>query len=134
VLSEYGDRVTFVYKHLPLSIHPQAENAALASECANEQGKFQVYADYLFREQDEWGARAGTQRFKEYAWYLRLDGRKFSQCLESGKYRDKVAADAAEAETFFVSGTPGTFVNGRFFGGVASADELKAAIDEELAK
>ena len=46
ILTEYAGKVVFVYKHLPLSTsHPQAENAALAASCANEQGKFQVYAE-----------------------------------------------------------------------------------------
>lgn len=135
ILSAYGDRVLFVYKHLPLtSIHHQAEPAALAAACAHEQGKFQTYADYLFRKQDEWGKRSDTQRFKDYAWYLRLDGRAFAKCLDEKRYQGQVDADMAEAEKYAVGGTPSIFVNGQFFGGVVSADDLKAAIEEELAK
>ena len=63
MLTEYGDKVEFVYKQLPLAFHAQAENAALASECANEQGKFQAYSDLLFAKQTEWGAATGTQKF-----------------------------------------------------------------------
>ena len=45
VAATYGDQVRVVYKHLPLSIHVQAENAALAAQCAHAQGKFDLYAD-----------------------------------------------------------------------------------------
>ena len=59
----YGDKVLYVYKHYPLSFHAQAENAALAGECAYEQKKFTEYADTLFAKQEEWGKTEGTQKF-----------------------------------------------------------------------
>ena len=45
----YGDKVRIVYKQLPLTnLHPHAEGAALASMCANKQGKFWEFHDKLF--------------------------------------------------------------------------------------
>lgn len=134
ILKEYQGKILFVYKHLPLSFHAQAENAALAAECADEQGKFSAYADYLFAKQDDWGKSSGTQKFKDYAWYLKLNGRDFSVCLDSKKYLGKMNADKDEAADFSITGTPGTFVNGTFLSGAVSAAELKQAIDAELAK
>lgn len=134
VLKEYDGQVLFVYKHLPLSFHAQAENAALASSCANEQGKFQAYSDNLFARQDEWSKTVGTQKFKDYSWRFGLNGREFAKCLDTKKYQDKVALDKAEAASFFISGTPGTFVNGTFLPGAVGYDALKQAIDAELAK
>lgn len=133
-LKTYGDQVRFVYKNLPLSFHPQAESAALASLCAREQGKFALYADYLFTKQDEWAKTKDTQKFKDYAWWLRLDGRKFSQCLDQKKYADTVKADKEEATRFAVSATPGTFINSTFLNGAVSALDIRHAIDQELAK
>lgn len=134
VLKEYDGKILFVYKHLPLPIHSQAENAALAGSCANEQGKFQSYADNLFAKQDEWSKTAGSQKFKDYAWRLGLDGRQFAVCLDTKKYQDKVNADMAEADSFAISGTPGTFVNGTFLPGAVGLEALKQAIDAELVK
>ena len=134
LMKEYGDKVTLVYRHLPLSIHPQAGNAALAAECANEQGKFSIYADNLFAKQEEWGGTTGTQKFKDYAWRLGLNGRTFSQCLDTQKYKDKIVVDVADADTYAISGTPATFVNDEFYGGALNEEELKAAIDKALAQ
>lgn len=134
VLKEYAGKVLFVYKHLPLSSHAQAENASLASLCANEQGKFQVYADYLFAKQDEWGKTAGTQKFKDYSWRTGLNGRTFAKCLDTKKYQNKVQSDRAEANKFSLTGTPSTFINGVFLSGAVTKDVLKQVIDEELAK
>ncbi len=134
VLKEYEGKVLFVFKQFPLASNKQAENAALASECANEQGKFETYAAALFGRQNDWGNSVGTQKFKNYAWMLRLDGRKFSQCLDEKKYQEKVNADKNEAASFMLSGTPVTFVNDTLLSGAVSQDELKAAIDKELAE
>lgn len=134
VLKEYEGEVLFVYKHLPLPIHPQAENAALAAECANAQGKFTEYADYLFAKQDDWGRSRDTKRFKDYAWYLRLDGKAFSACLDSRTYANKIEADTEEAARFSIGGTPGTFINETLLQGAVSEEELRAVIDKALAQ
>lgn len=134
VAASYGDQVRLVYKHLPLSYHAQAENAALASECANEQGKFDIYADHLFNKQGEWGKVSNLQKFKDYAWWLKLDYKKFSSCLDNGTYKEKIAQDKEEAATLFLSTTPATFIGGTFLDGAVSAADIKQAIDQELAK
>ena len=132
-LKGYGDKVLYVYKNYPLPIHPQAENAALAGECANEQGKFTPYADNLFSKQDEWGKTTGVQKFKEYARALGLDGAKFDSCLSGKKYQDLITASIEEGKKLGISGTPGTFVNGTFLNGAVPGSDLKSAIDAEIA-
>ena len=134
MLKEYPADVRFVYKHLPLSFHPQAENAALASECAHEAGKFEAYGNMLFAKQDEWGKTVGTGKFKAYARMLSMDSRKFNACLDTKKYAEKVKSDSLEAEEFGISGTPGTFLDDQFINGAISYDELKSIIDKKLAK
>ena len=55
ILNDYKNDVRLVYKHLPIaSIHPNAQKAAEAVECANEQKKFWEYHDVLFNKQQEW--------------------------------------------------------------------------------
>jgi protein-disulfide isomerase len=132
VLKEYGDRIAFVFKHLPLSFHPQAENAALASECAHEQGKFKEYHDKLFTEQEKWGKTQGTASFKQYAVQLRLNSQQFNTCLDSKKYAEKVANDAKQAQEFGITGTPGIFIGEEFVGGAAQYETVKEILDRQL--
>lgn len=134
-LSDYGDKILYVFKNLPLDFHPQAENAALAAECANEQGKFMIYADKLFNGQDIWGKTEGTQNFKTYAQQIAgMNIAQFNQCLDDKKYQDKINQDKEEAASFGISGTPAVFVNNEFINGAIDYETLKADIDAELAK
>lgn len=130
VAEEYGDKVAWVYRHFPLSFHPEAEPAALASECAAEQGKFWEYADELFANQtslssDYYGTLAGT---------LGLNQNKFDECVSSKKYQAEVDADTASGAAAGVNGTPATFINGQLVSGAVPFASLKSIIDAELAK
>ncbi len=135
VLDAYGDEIQFVFKNLPLeSIHPKARDAALAAECANEQGKFIEYADKLFANQKTWGESKNNTAFSNYAFQLGLDGAAFKQCMSEEKYMDKIDSDLKEADEFGISGTPALFIGDTFKNGVVQFDELKAVIDEKLAE
>ena len=52
---QIGEDVALAFLHFPLvRIHPNAGNAHLAAECANQQGKFWEMHDLLFARQAEW--------------------------------------------------------------------------------
>lgn len=131
-MKQYGDRVLFDWKHLPLDIHPQANSAALASECAQEQNKFWEYSDLLYQNQTTWGATKDTNLFKSYAQKLGLNTAQFNQCMDSKKYQSQIDADKAEADGFGLTGTPAIFINDQFETGAISADQLKTDIDAAL--
>lgn len=48
-------KVRMVFRDYPLDFHPYAEPAAIAAECAGEQGKYWEYHDQLFLRQNELG-------------------------------------------------------------------------------
>lgn len=130
ILSDYQDKVRLVYKHFPLSnIHPNAQKAAEASECADEQGKFWEYHDKIFENQ---AAGYSVEKFKTWATDLNLDSNKFNSCLDSGKYATKVNIDAQEGQSKGVQGTPATFVNGQLVSGALPYDNFKQIIDSLL--
>lgn len=61
ILKEYGNKVLFAYKHFPLAqIHPNAQKAAEAAECARDQGKFWEFHDKLFEDQTNWANLSQT--------------------------------------------------------------------------
>ncbi|HRY82907.1 MAG TPA: thioredoxin domain-containing protein [Candidatus Moranbacteria bacterium] len=134
-MKNYKDNVLFSFKEFPLSeIHPQAENAALASMCALEQGKFWEYADMLYAKQSQWGETKDTSSFKSYARTLGLNANDFNGCLDNKKYQDKINADKNEAQNFGVTGTPTIFIQDKVETGALSADQFKADIEEQLSK
>jgi protein-disulfide isomerase len=49
LLEKYGKQIRFVYRDFPLtSVHPEALPAAMAANCAGEQGSYYGYHDKLF--------------------------------------------------------------------------------------
>jgi protein-disulfide isomerase len=95
--------VNLVFKHLPLnSIHPFAQKAAEASECANRQGMFWEYHDLLFENQNA----LDVDSLKQYAVQLGLDTEAFNSCLDNDEARSKVLQDLAQASAAGARGTP----------------------------
>ena len=129
VKRQYADAVRVVYRHYPLTgIHPNAWNAAEASLCAGEQGRFWELHDLMFAEQGDLTVDA----LKTKAARLDMDSDAFSRCLDSGRHYDAVHADVHAGDEVGVSGTPAMFVNGRFVGGAVPFATLAAIIDDEL--
>lgn len=131
---EFSDQVFFDIKHLPLEIHPKAQDAALASLCAKEQNKFWEYADKLYADQASWANAKNNQVFKNYASSLKLNYLQFSNCLDSQKYKNQITADINEAVDFNIAGTPAIFINQNFQTGAVGYDEFKQVIEDELNK
>jgi protein-disulfide isomerase len=109
VLKTFGDQIYFSYHHFPLvTVHLQAYTAALAAECANDQGKFWQYHDSLFEHQPQ----LSKSQLKQYAADLKLNTESFNACLDSRAKQTQVRADMAEADKRGVNSTPTFFVNG----------------------
>ena len=116
ILNNYVDtgKIKFVFKQFPMdSLHPNAREAALASECANEQGKFWSYHNALFGNQTTWANQNSTQvvnSLKKYGLDLKLDTVRFNSCLDSKKYADVLDKDSQEGSSYGVSGTPTFYI------------------------
>ena len=129
LLEQYGDDIRLVYRHFPLtSIHPNAQKAAEASECAAEQGKFWEFHDKLFANQ----TALAITNLKTYAKDLGLNQTQFDSCLDSSKYAAKVNQQASEAQAAGVTGTPGTFVNDELVRGAYPVSAFTQIIDPLL--
>lgn len=127
LLQSYGADVRFVFKQMPLSIHPDAFKAAQASVCAGEQGKFWEYHDILFGSSD-----LSIQALKKYASELGLNSSEFNTCLNSEVSAMAVRKDMQEARQADVQGTPTFFVNGKIIRGMKSLEDIKTLIDQAL--
>lgn len=137
VLEEYGDKVNWVYRHFPLtSIHQYAQSAAEASECIGElrgNDAFWQFIDKLFDKQEQLGKDFYIQTAQE----LGVDKDKFENCLNSGKYTQKVQDSYNQAVAAGGRGTPYSVVvtkNGQKIpvSGAVPFSQLKAIIDPLL--
>ena len=124
-------RVRIIYRHFAI-LGKFSEQAAMAADCAGEQGKFWEYHDTLFANQ---GGLAFTQsKLEQYARSLGLKAASFDRCLTSEKYRKKVEGETAVAASLGTRGTPTFFVNERLMVGAQPFDVFRNVIEEELGK
>ena len=131
VIATYGDDVRIVFRQFPLSrIHANAQKAAEASLCAEEQGKFWQLHDAMFQDQ----RNLGLVSIKEKAALVGLDIDSFNTCLDTDRYADAVAADLAAGSQLGVTGTPAVFINGIFLSGAQPFEEFAKIIDAELSR
>jgi len=126
----YPDQVRFVFRDFPLtSIHPEAQPAAEAANCANEQGVYWEYHDKLFGGGEELGQAA----YEKYAGQLSLDMTRFKQCLAERRYQKEVEADLDYAANLGINSTPTFFINGIPVIGAQPFEVFQYVIDKELA-
>lgn len=127
ILSKYGDKITFAYRHFPLPQHPLAISAAYAFEAAHEQNNaWQMYT-YLFNNQ----AVLSESVLRDGAKALDLDTQLFEQAMISKKYQSKIDQDIADAKRMGVNSTPTFFLNGKKLN-LFSPDDLIKAVDEAI--
>ena len=135
VYPQYGDKVRFVFKQMPLTqIHPFSEDAAVATMCALQQGNDQFWKLYngLFAAQNEITKENLPAKVEQIATAAGLDVPKLKDCLASRKSLDAVRADQQEAAAVGVNSTPTFFVNGRRVQGAQDANAFKQALDQAL--
>jgi protein-disulfide isomerase len=128
VMAEYEGKLKLVFRDFPLrNIHPQAQKAAEAAQCAADQQKFWPYHDRLFAV-----TNLQIDDLKKYAQELELNMEQFTSCLDSNKYANEVAEDLQAGQKAGVSATPTFFVNGFPLSGAASYERFKEVIDAAL--
>ncbi len=131
LFEQYGDQIRLVYRDFPLnSIHPEAQKAAEASQCAHEQGKYWEMHDAMFANQAITGL--SIDALSSMAEQIGLDVDTFTACVDSGKYADEVANDLRDGSSYGVTGTPTFFINGVRLVGAQPLVAFTTIIDQEL--
>jgi protein-disulfide isomerase len=139
-LDEYGDKITWVYRHFPLDqIHTKADKEAEAAECAFELGGNDAFWKYVDKIYAVTPSNNGLDLTKlpTYAGQIGLKSADFKTCLDSGKYAEKVESQYQSGLTAGVTGTPGNFImNSKgevwVIPGAVPYEQLKPVIDEAL--
>jgi protein-disulfide isomerase len=105
----FGDSVVLQFRHWPQPYHPFARDAAVASICAEAQGRFQQMHDLLFARQ----SAIGHASFESFAKETGVrDLPKFAKCLRSLAPRAVIDRDSRAAVAIGAVGTPTLVVEG----------------------
>ena len=132
VRDTFGDRIRFVFKHLPMQ-GPQSVEAAEAASCANAQGRFWAYHDALVAP-----GLLDTARMTQSAVAAGLDRRAFDACMERHDFRAAVRAAVDEADRYGLHASPSFLINGRLAPApppfLLPYDYFKLLIEEELGR
>lgn len=127
LLERYEGQIRFVYRDYPI-LSPDSLTAALAAECADDQGAFWEFHDRVYTEQN-----LARDVFIQYATDMGLDVDTFTTCLDEQVHLEEVMADYDAGTTTPMTGTPTFFINGRILIGAQPIDTFINAIDAELA-
>lgn len=126
LLSRFGSRLHFVFRHFPLKqVHEQAEHAAEVAEAAGAQGKYWEMHDRLYERQ----FALDDVYLIEYAADLGLDAARVQRELEEHVHLARVRADFKGGLESGVKGTPTFFVNGLRFRGPWDEELLARALE-----
>jgi protein-disulfide isomerase len=137
LVQKYGDKVSFQYRHFPLSqTHKNALAAARAAEAADKQNKFWEMHDMLFSNQESWKEISNAPAtFESYAKQLGLNQSKFKEDFVSSEANARINADKAEFnKTKLPASTPTFILNGKRIQPEASVPSFSKFIDEALKK
>ncbi len=137
----YRNKVAFGYRHSPLAFHKEADEAAIAVECARDQGKFKQYHEILFNNY----RNISTMDFDRFAKEAGISNMKlFKSCLAKEEYRSRVENDQKAATEAGIRGTPGFvigkynrqsgIVNGEIISGAQPLEAFTEIIDKYLSK
>jgi protein-disulfide isomerase len=100
-------KIKYGFRDFPLvSIHPSALKAAVAAQCAGEQGKYWEMHDRLFAN----STALGDTDLAKYATELGLETPRFKECVDSGKKEERIKEDLGEGVKAGVGGTPTFFI------------------------
>ncbi len=118
---------------------PDSQTLGQGAWCANEQGKYYEYHDYVYSNQGQENSGWATpDKVKTMAASISgLDVQKFGSCLDSKKYVSRVQELTSLGQTSGVSGTPSTFIGNSKDGyvtisGAQPYSVFKQAIDSLL--
>ena len=137
IIKDYVDagKVKYAFRNFAF-LGPASVTAADAAECANDQGKFWDFHDYLYKNQPSESDTSmyNTDTLTQAAVSLGMNGDTFKTCLDGKTGETKANQDLADGQKAGVSGTPSFFINGTPLVGAEPYSAFKTIIDQELAK
>lgn len=147
LMSKYSDKVVWVYRHYPLSFHPNAQPLAEASECVATYGSndaFWKFSDSVYEKMGD-GTIFGKDASKvvsedtilSLATAAGADRNKVKACIDSKEMTQKVKDSQATGNKAGITGTPGTIIISKKGGtelipGALPIEQVEAMLEKHL--
>jgi len=134
-LLKSGTEVRLVFRHMPMSQHPWAQQAAEAAACAQFQSPdvFWEFHDKLFEKQETITAINATRRVSELARTTPgLDAGRFEECMKRQMSFGAVVRDRELGNRLGVVATPTVFLNGAQIPSLHSSAQLHKYLVNKL--
>lgn len=131
IISEYKDRVHFVFRYMPF--HGNSMFAAAALEEARELGKYDEALDILFENQPQWGSHHNPRPdlIPGYLTKLGIPIDRLEKSYLIKKHGEKIKIDEADGRNIGVRGTPTFFINEQILSQLGELP-LRVAIEAAL--
>jgi protein-disulfide isomerase len=132
---EYGDKIKFVWRHMPLPFHADAPLAGQAAQEAFAQkgnvGFWKMH-DKLFEVQGTSEDAIKRPGLEKAAQELGLNMDKFKAALDSNAHKAKLDADSKIGNDAGINGTPAFVINGYYLSGAQPTAAFKKLINRAL--
>lgn len=125
VKQEFGDKVQLAFRHFYNKSSGYSEEAALAVECAGEQGEFWKMYDELLHNYIN---SVASSQYLEIAAKIGLDVEVFEECVAADRFLEKIEEQIQEADSFGILGTPSSFINGEKIPGSYAFEDFSDSV------
>lgn len=125
----YPGKIRHVWRHFPLPFHQGADRTHMASQCAQDQGKFWEYHSAVFAAAS---APADDQALIDLAAQTGLDRKAFEGCLSSNKHAALIQQEVSAGQKAGANGTPTFFINGKRLVGSQPYESFDSAVVQAL--
>ncbi len=135
LLAEYGDKIRFVFKHLPLtSIHPWAMKASIATACGFVQDTESFWGIHgqVFQNQKQITSDNLRDKVQVFAEEAGLNVEEFLRCFDNEETKSVIQSDMREAAQLRLTSTPTFLLNGAPFRGTPDYEEFTGFIELAL--
>jgi predicted DsbA family dithiol-disulfide isomerase len=116
---KHSGELRFVYKFLPLPMHPHGEPAARAAIAAQMQGRFWPMHHLLFAN----GQHLEQPDLETYAKTIGLDVERFRADMASAAATARLDTDRKLADKLGIKGTPSIYINSRAYDSKVDIEE-----------
>ena len=131
LVEKYPGKLHVVFRDFPLNFHDRAIPAAIAANCAGEQGNDNYWAMHNLLMSDQ--RNLTDKNFEKWAKKI-IEMDAFQSCLSDPEVEAEVDADYKVGMAAGVGGTPTVFINGLKLTSGPSYDAMVQMIDRELAE